>query len=81
MEITSIGKENLEYFEPFTGGPLAPNESALGLIHEDAAIGALVLSEKEAVCTIESIFVVPEYRRKGGGISTEIRSFQRCGEV
>ena len=79
MELTSISKENLEYFMPFTGGPLAPDESALGLIDEDAAIGALVLSEKEAVCTIESIFVAPEYRRKGGG-TLLLDAVKVCGE-
>ena len=67
MEITSIGNENFEYFEPYTFGPLSPEQSALGLIEEEEAVGAVVVSENEGVCTIDSLFVDPEHQRKGGG--------------
>ncbi len=78
MEITSIGKENLEEFKLFTGGTPALDECALGLIEEDEAVGALVLSEEDGVCTIESIFVVPEHRRKGGG-TLLLNALKECG--
>jgi GNAT superfamily N-acetyltransferase len=79
MEITGIGKENIEYFEPYLLGPLAPEQSALGLIGEGAAIGAVAVSEHEGVCTIESLFVDPEHQRKGGG-TLLMNALKECGE-
>jgi N-acetylglutamate synthase-like GNAT family acetyltransferase len=79
MEITSIEKENFEYFEPYTGGPLTPEQSALGLIEDDTAIGALVVSEDDGVCTIDSLFVDPGYQRKGGGTML-LNALKECSE-
>ena len=79
MEITSIGNENFEYFEPYTFGPLSPEQSALGLIEEEEAVGAVVVSENEGVCTIDSLFVDPEHQRKGGG-TLLMNALKDCGE-
>ena len=67
MEVTCIAKENAQFFEPYMIAPLSPGKSALGLMEENAAIGALVVSQEEMTCRIESVAVDPGYRRKGGG--------------
>jgi len=72
MVVTAINSENLQYFEnlllPGVFNVLKNGEpvSALGLVEGNVACGAAAGYIENSTFQIASLFVAPDYRRKGG---------------
>lgn len=82
MQLGSIGSEQLEYFSPLLlpdaaqaierGEPI----TAIGIAQEDVACGALAGYVDEGCFRVISLYVAPDYRRRGGA-SLMIRQMEK----
>ncbi len=66
MVLTGINEDNLEYFAPFLkSSVLSGNEIYIGAIEDGRAVSAAAFSCDDKTLLIDSIFVVPDMRRRG----------------
>ena len=68
MKITRIGEKNFKFFEQFMLQTAAAGENnmvRLGVIDEDTACGAAVFRIGEYEAELLSLYVAPEFRRRG----------------
>ncbi|MCR5452005.1 MAG: GNAT family N-acetyltransferase [Lachnospiraceae bacterium] len=67
MEITGIGKNNLDFFKPIIFGDSTkkPERLMVGVIQEGYPIAAGVMESSKGIGIITSIFTLPEFRKKG----------------
>lgn len=66
MIFTGISGDNLKYFAPFLNRPeLSDNELYIGVIEDGRAVCAAAFSYDEKTLLINSIYVVPDMRRRG----------------
>ena len=68
MQLTSIGESNIDAFQYLMPG-IVLNDSSLfvGAIEDEKAVGAAVLSGDSKLITLEYIYVLQDYRKKGIG--------------
>ncbi len=68
MKLTSIDESNLDAFSFLMPGiELAEEELYVGAIEDDRAVGAAVLSGNSELISVEYIYVLEDYRKKGIG--------------
>ena len=66
MTLTGINRDNLEYFAPFLKNPeLSNDELYIGAIEDGKAVAAASFSFDEKILLLNSIYVVPDMRRRG----------------
>ncbi len=65
MEITLINGENAEDFSEVLPGTPGSDQLAVGVIEDGEAAGAIVLSIDGSACTMDHLYILPGYRRKG----------------
>ncbi len=66
MTFTGIGEKNFEAFSGLLGGSaLSADKMYIGVIEDEKAVGACEFSSDGSLLLIDSIFVSPEYRRRG----------------
>ncbi len=66
MTLTGIGEKNISAFAPLMSGFSLDDVSiAVGAIHDDKAVGVVLLDAVDEALMLDYIYVVPEYRRKG----------------
>lgn len=70
MQVVPIMEENMKWFLPFILPRIRDQlwketMMPLGIMEEKTAFGALVMSFENEVVTIESLYISPEYRRRG----------------
>ena len=66
--ITTIGKRNLKAFQGILPDvPAGDDVFRFGIIDNGSPVAAVELNNSEGICEINSIFVVPEKRRKQFG--------------
>lgn len=66
--LTTIGKKNEAYFKGILPiQPIGDSVLRIGLIEEGRPIGAMELNKADGLCDINSIYIIPDMRRKGYG--------------